>query len=164
MSQIGYMTLAAGLGSPIGYAFAIAHLVAHGFFKANLFLGAGSVMHGMNDEVNMRRYGGLRKVMPVTYVTFIAGYLAIIGIPPFSGFFTKDGIIESCFDKGGTSGAILGTVAIIGAAITGFYMTRMVLMTFMGKPRWEQEVPPDAARRRKPAPRGPLRIRTSRRP
>ncbi len=141
MSQIGYMILAAGLGSPIGYAFAIAHLVAHGFFKADLFLGAGSVMHGMNDEVNMRRYGGLRKVMPVTYVTFIAGYLAIIGIPPFSGFFTKDGIVESCFDKGGTSGAILGTAAIIGAAITGFYMTRMVLMTFHGRPRWEQEVP-----------------------
>ena len=141
MSQIGYMILAAGLGSPIGYAFAIAHLVAHGFFKANLFLGAGSVMHGMNDEVNMRRYGALRKVMPVTYVTFLAGYLAIIGIPPFSGFFTKDGIIESCFDKGGPSGDILGSVAVIGAAITGFYMTRMVLMTFMGKPRWEQEVP-----------------------
>jgi NADH-quinone oxidoreductase subunit L len=148
MSQIGYMILAAGLGSPIGYAFAIAHLVAHGFFKADLFLGAGSVMHGMNDEVNMRRYGGLRKVMPVTYVTFIAGYLAIIGIPPFSGFFTKDGIVESCFDKGGTSGAILGTAAIIGAAITGFYMTRMVLMTFMGKPRWEHEVP--AERRETP--------------
>jgi NADH-quinone oxidoreductase subunit L len=148
MSQIGYMILAAGLGSPIGYAFAIAHLVAHGFFKANLFLGAGSVMHGMNDEVNMRRYGGLRKVMPITYVTFLAGYLAIIGIPPFSGFFTKDGIIESCFDKGGTSGDILGTVAVIGAAITGFYMTRMVLMTFMGKPRWEQEVP--AERRETP--------------
>jgi len=149
MSQIGYMILAAGLGSPIGYAFAIAHLVAHGFFKANLFLGAGSVMHAMNDEVNMRRYGALRKVMPVTYVTFLAGYLAIIGIPPFSGFFTKDGIIESCFDKGGTSGDILGTVAVIGAAITGFYMTRMVLMTFMGKPRWEQEVP--AERRETPA-------------
>ena len=148
MSQIGYMILAAGLGSPIGYAFAIAHLVAHGFFKADLFLGAGSVMHGMNDEVNMRRYGGLRKVMPVTYVTFIAGYLAIIGIPPFSGFFTKDGIVESCFDKGGTSGDILGTVAVIGAAITAFYMTRMVLMTFMGKPRWEQEVP--AERRETP--------------
>ena len=148
MSQIGYMILAAGLGSPIGYAFAIAHLVAHGFFKANLFLGAGSVMHGMNDEVNMRRYGALRKVMPVTYVTFLAGYLAIIGIPPFSGFFTKDGIIESCFDKGGTSGDILGTVAVIGAAITGFYMTRMVLMTFMGKPRWEQQVP--AERRETP--------------
>ncbi len=148
MSQIGYMILAAGLGSPIGYAFAIAHLVAHGFFKANLFLGAGSVMHGMHDEVNMRRYGALRKVMPVTYVTFLAGYLAIIGIPPFSGFFTKDGIIESCFDKGGTSGDILGTVAVIGAGITGFYMTRMVLMTFFGDARWEREVP--AERRETP--------------
>jgi NADH-quinone oxidoreductase subunit L len=143
MSQIGYMVLAAGLGSPAGYAFAIAHLVAHGFFKADLFLGAGSVMHGMNDEVNMRRYGGLRKFMPVTFVTFGIGYLAIIGIPPFSGFFTKDGVIEATFDKGGTSGAILGTVAVIGAAITGFYMTRMVLMTFFGKRRWEEQVPPE---------------------
>jgi NADH-quinone oxidoreductase subunit L len=150
MSQIGYMVLAAGLGSPAGYAFAIAHLVAHGFFKANLFLGAGSVMHGMNDEVNMRRYGGLRKFMPVTFATFVLGYLAIIGIPPFSGFFTKDGIIDATFDKGGTSGAILGTAAVIGAAITGFYMTRMVLMTFFGKPRWEQEVP--AERRETPEP------------
>src|ERR1039457_361095 len=92
MSQIGYMMLAAGLG-PAGYVFAIAHLIAHGFFKAGLFLGAGSVMHGMNDEVNMRRYGGLARVMPVTFATFGLGYLAIIGIPPFSGFFTKDGII-----------------------------------------------------------------------
>jgi NADH-quinone oxidoreductase subunit L len=150
MSQIGYMVLAAGLGSPAGYAFAIAHLVAHGFFKANLFLGAGSIMHGMNEEVNMRRYGGLRKFMPVTFATFVLGYLAIIGIPPFSGFFTKDGIIEATFDKGGTSGAILGTAAVIGAAITGFYMTRMVLMTFFGKPRWEQEVP--AERRETPEP------------
>jgi NADH-quinone oxidoreductase subunit L len=148
MSQIGYMTLAAGLGSPAGYAFAIAHLVAHGFFKADLFLGAGSVMHGMNDEVNMRRYGALRKVMPWTFGTFAVGYLAIIGIPPFSGFYTKDGIIEATFNKGGTSGAILGTAAVIGAAITGFYMTRMVLMTFFGKPRWEQEVP--AERRETP--------------
>ena len=148
MSQIGYMILAAGLGSPAGYVFAIAHLVAHGFFKADLFLGAGSVMHGMNDEVNMRRYGALRKVMPVTFGTFIVGYLAIIGIPPFSGFFTKDGIIEAAFDKGGTSGAILGTAAVIGAGITGFYMTRMVLMTFFGKERWEHEVP--AERRETP--------------
>ena len=148
MSQIGYMILAAGLGSPAGYAFAIAQLVAHGFFKADLFLGAGSVMHGMNDEVNMRRYGALRKVMPITYITFLAGYLAIIGIPPFSGFFTKDGIIEATFDKGGTSGAILGTAAVIGAGITGFYMTRMVLMTFFGQERWEHEVP--AERRETP--------------
>ena len=136
MSQIGYMTLAAGLG-PAGYVFAIAHLIAHGFFKAGLFLGAGSVMHGMNDEVNMRKYGGLAKIMPVTYVTFGLGYLAIIGIPPFSGFFTKDPIIEAAFDKGGTSGAILGTCAVIGATITAFYMTRVMLMTWYGKRRWE---------------------------
>ena len=136
MSQIGYMTLGAGLG-PAGYIFAIAHLLAHGFFKAGLFLGAGSVMHGMDDEVNMRRYGGLAKVLPVTFITFGLGYLAIIGVPPFSGFFTKDPIIEAAFSKGGTSGAILGTAALIGAGITGFYMTRVMLMTFFGKPRWE---------------------------
>ncbi len=103
MSQIGYMILAAGLG-PRGYPFAIALLLAHGFFKAGLFLGAGSVMHEMNDEVNMRRLGGLRAVMPVTFVTFGACYLAIIGIPPFSGFFAKDTIIDAAFAKGGTSG------------------------------------------------------------
>ena len=138
MSQIGYMTLAAGLG-PAGYVFAIAHLLAHGFFKAGLFLGAGSVMHGMNDEVNMRKYGGLARLLPVTYVTFALGYLAIIGIPPFSGFFTKDPIIEAAFDKGGTSGAILGTCAVIGAAITAFYMSRVMLMTWYGKRRWAGE-------------------------
>jgi len=85
MSQIGYMVLAAGLG-PRGYAFAIGLLLAHGFFKAGLFLGAGSIKHEMNDEVDMRRFGGLRTVMPITFVTFGIGYLAIIGIPPFSGF------------------------------------------------------------------------------
>jgi NADH-quinone oxidoreductase subunit L len=141
MSQIGYMTLGAGLG-PAGYIFAIAHLLVHGFFKAGLFLGAGSVMHGMNDEVNMRRYGGLARLMPVTFATFGLGYLAIIGIPPFSGFFTKDGIIEAAWDKGGTSGAILAACAILGAGITAFYMTRMMLMTWFGKPRWS-EVPAD---------------------
>src|SRR6202522_417110 len=137
MSQIGYMTLGAGLG-PAGYVFAIAHLLAHGFFKAGLFLGAGSVMHGMDDEVNMRRYGGLRKFLPITYVTFGLGYLAIIGVPPFSGFFTKDGIIDAAWDKGGTSGYILATCAIIGAGITAFYMTRVMLMTWFGSPRWEE--------------------------
>jgi NADH-quinone oxidoreductase subunit L len=137
MSQIGYMFLGAGLG-PAGFGFAIGLLLAHGFFKAGLFLGAGSVMHGMDDEVNMRRYGGLARLMPVTSVTFGLAYLAIIGIPPLSGFYTKDGIIEAAFDKGGTSGALLGTAALIGAGITAFYMTRMVLMTFTGKRRWEQ--------------------------
>src|ERR1041384_8584798 len=110
MSQIGYMMLAAGLG-PAGYVFAIAHLLAHGFFKAGMFLGAGAVKHEMNDEVDMRRFGGLGRIMPVTFVTFGLGYLAIIGVPPFSGFFTKDGIVQSAFAKGGTSGAILGCAA-----------------------------------------------------
>uniref|UniRef100_UPI003C7D6765 NADH-quinone oxidoreductase subunit L n=1 Tax=unclassified Streptomyces TaxID=2593676 RepID=UPI003C7D6765 len=138
MSQIGYMILAAGLG-PIGYVFAIMHLVTHGFFKAGLFLGAGSVMHGMNDEVDMRRYGGLRKFMPVTFVTFGLGYLAIIGFPGLSGFFSKDMIIEAAFAKGGTEGWILGSVTLLGAAITAFYMTRVMLMTFFGEKRWQPD-------------------------
>ncbi|MFF3321240.1 NADH-quinone oxidoreductase subunit L [Streptomyces sp. NPDC002889] len=138
MSQIGYMILAAGLG-PIGYAFAIMHLVTHGFFKAGLFLGAGSVMHGMNDEVDMRKYGGLRKFMPITFVTFGLGYLAIIGFPGLSGFFSKDKIIEAAFAKGGTEGWILGAVTLLGAAITAYYMTRVMLMTFFGEKRWQQD-------------------------
>ena len=138
MSQIGYMVLAAGLG-PIGYVFAIMHLVTHGFFKAGLFLGAGSVMHGMNDEVDMRKYGGLRKYMPVTFITFGLGYLAIIGFPGLSGFFSKDKIIEAAFAKGGTEGWILGGAALLGAAITAFYMTRVMLMTFFGEERWRNQ-------------------------
>ncbi|MYV51215.1 NADH-quinone oxidoreductase subunit L [Streptomyces sp. SID3212] len=138
MSQIGYMILAAGLG-PIGYVFAIMHLVTHGFFKAGLFLGAGSVMHGMNDEVDMRKYGGLRKYMPVTFVTFGLGYLAIIGFPGLSGFWSKDKIIEAAFAKGGTEGWILGAVTLLGAAITAYYMTRVMLMTFFGEKRWEPD-------------------------
>jgi NADH-quinone oxidoreductase subunit L len=135
MSQIGYMVLAAGLG-PVGYAFAIMHLLTHGFFKAGLFLGAGSVMHGMNDEVNMRRYGGLRTIMPITFATFGLGYLAIIGVPPFAGFFSKDAIIEAAFARGGTAGVIAGATAMLGAGLTAFYMTRVMLMTFFGERRW----------------------------
>ena len=138
MSQIGYMVLAAGLG-PAGYAFAIMHLLTHGFFKAGLFLGAGSVMHGMNDEVNMRRYGGLRKVMPITFATFGLGYLAIIGVPPLAGFFSKDGIIEAALGAGGAKGLILGAATILGAGITAFYMTRVMVMTFFGEKRWASE-------------------------
>jgi NADH-quinone oxidoreductase subunit L len=146
MSQIGYMMLAAGLGPP-GYAFAIGLLLAHGFFKAGLFLGAGSIKHEMNDEVDMRRFGGLRTVMPITFATFGICYLAIIGIPPFSGFFAKDTVIDATFAKGGTSGWILGLAALIGAGITAFYMTRVMFMTFAGERRWEpgadpEEVPP----------------------
>ncbi|KSU59206.1 NADH:ubiquinone oxidoreductase subunit L [Gordonia sp. SGD-V-85] len=135
MSQIGYMVLAAGLG-PAGYAFAIMHLLTHGFFKAGLFLGAGSVMHGMNDETDMRRYGGLRSLMPITFVTFGVGYLAIIGVPPFAGFYSKDHIIEAAFGAGGAKGLILGGAALLGAGITAFYMTRVMLLTFFGEKRW----------------------------
>jgi NADH-quinone oxidoreductase subunit L len=137
MSQIGYMVLAAGLG-PAGYAIAIMHLLTHGFFKAGLFLGAGSVMHGMNDETDMRRYGGLRKLMPVTFVTFGLGYLAIIGVPPLSGFFSKDPIIETAFAAHGAMGPLLGGAALLGAGITAFYMTRVMLMTFFGEKRWDE--------------------------
>ena len=137
MSQIGYMVLAAGLG-PVGYVFAIFHLLTHGFFKATMFLGAGSVMHGMNDRVNMRRYGGLRAVMVVTWITFMAGYLAIMGIPPFAGFYSKDKIIEAAF----STNLLTGLVTLIGAGITAFYMTRLVAMTFFGEARWEDDVHP----------------------
>ncbi|WP_336082475.1 NADH-quinone oxidoreductase subunit L [Nocardia sp. SSK8] len=144
MSQIGYMILAVGLG-PAGYAFAIMHLLTHGFFKAGLFLGAGSVMHAMNDETDMRRYGGLRTLMPITFVTFGLGYLAIIGVPPLSGFFSKDKIIEAAFDHGGGVGILLGTVTLVGAGLTAFYMTRVMLMTFFGPRRWQPDTHPHEA-------------------
>ena len=141
MSQIGYMILAAGLG-PVGYAFAIMHLLTHGFFKAGMFLGAGSVMHGMNDEVNMRKYGALRKFMPITFATFGLGYLAILGVPPFAGFYSKDMIIETAFNAGGAKGIILGVTTLIGAAITAFYMTRVMILTFTGTKRWDDDAHP----------------------
>jgi NADH-quinone oxidoreductase subunit L len=137
MSQIGYMITAAGLG-PIGYVFAIFHLLTHGVFKAGLFLGAGSVMHGMNDNVNMRRYGALRTVMVITFITFAAGWLSIMGIPPFSGFWSKDEIIHAAFEQG----LVVGFLLVIAAGITGFYMTRMFVMTFLGKARWEPDAHP----------------------
>jgi NADH-quinone oxidoreductase subunit L len=141
MSQIGYMTLGAGLG-PEGYVFSIALLLAHGFYKAGLFLGAGSVIHGMNDEQDMRKYGALTRSLPITYVTFGLAYLAISGIPPFSGFFVKDPIIEGDFTEYGAGGWILGILALIGAGLTAFYMTRMMFMTWWGKRRWAQDAHP----------------------
>jgi NADH-quinone oxidoreductase subunit L len=137
MSQIGYMMLAAGLG-PAGYPFAIFHLLTHGFFKANMFLGAGSVMHGMDDDVDMRHYGALRAYMPVTFLTFAMGYLAIIGFPGFSGFWSKDKIIETAL----ADNLVVGLLALLGAGITGFYMTRLMLMTFFGEKRWAEGVHP----------------------
>ncbi len=137
MSQIGYMVLAAVLG-PIGYVFAIFHLLTHGMFKAGLFLGAGSVMHGMRDDVNMRHFGALRRAMAITWVTFGLGYLAIIGVPPFAGFWSKDEIIHAAF----ADSWVAGGAALVGAGVTAFYMTRMMAMTFHGKPRWEDGVTP----------------------
>ncbi|MFF0544038.1 NADH-quinone oxidoreductase subunit L [Nocardia thailandica] len=144
MSQIGYMILAVGFG-PAGYAIAIMHLLTHGFFKAGLFLGAGSVMHAMDDETDMRRYGGLRKFLPITYVTFGLGYLAIIGVPPLSGFFSKDKIIETAFDQGGGLGILLGAITLTGAGLTAFYMTRVMVLTFFGEPRWKPDTHPHEA-------------------
>ena len=145
MSQIGYMMLGAGLG-PIGWAFAIFHLFTHGFFKALMFLGAGSVMHGMGDQVNMRRFGALRGAMKVTWLTFMMGWLAILGVPPFSGYWSKDKIIEAAFSAdrfGGNialwAGWVYGPVALIGAGVTAFYMSRLFFMTFHGKARWTTE-------------------------
>ena len=141
MSQIGYMILGAGLG-PAGYAYAIMHLITHGFFKAGMFLGAGSVMHGMNDEVNMRKYGALRKFMPITFVTFGLGYLAIIGVPPFAGFYSKDMLIETALNAGGVKGILLGGTALLGAGITAFYMTRVMILTFTSPKRWDDNQHP----------------------
>ena len=144
ISQIGYMVLAAGLG-PAGYAFAIMHLLTHGFFKAGLFLGSGSVIHAMHDEQNMRRYGALRAALPITFATFGLGYLAIIGVPPFAGYFSKDAIIEAALDAGGVRGYLLGGAALLGAGITAFYMTRVMLMTFFGEKRWAADAHPHEA-------------------
>ena len=141
MSQIGYMVLATGLG-PVGYAFAIMHLLTHGFFKAGMFLGAGSVMHGTGDEVNMRKFGGIRHFMPITFATFGLGYLAILGVPPFAGFYSKDKIIETAFYAGGIKGILIGSVALFGAALTAFYMSRVMILTFAGTPRYDINHPP----------------------
>ena len=138
MSQIGYMMLGAGLG-PIGYAFAIFHLLTHGFFKAQLFLGAGSVMHAMGDQVDMRRFGALAGAMRITWATMGIGWLAILGVPPFSGFWSKDRIIEAAFTGEGVRPWILGGVALVGAGLTAFYMSRLFFMIFHGRARWTTE-------------------------
>ena len=141
MSQIGYMMLAAGLG-PVGYAFAIFHLLNHGFFKAGMFLGAGSVMHGMDDQVDMRRFGNLSGAMKITWVSFALGWLAILGVFPFSGFWSKDKIIEAAFIGEGLRPWVFGLAALIGAGVTSFYMSRLFFMTFHGRKRWPKEAHP----------------------
>ncbi len=141
VSQIGYMFLAVGLGGA-AFALGIIHLLAHGFFKAGMFLGSGSVMHAMNDQTDIRRFGGLWRVMPITYATFAAGWLAIIGIIPFSGYFTKDPIIAAAFARPGWEGWVTGGAALLGAALTAFYMTRLFVLTFHGPKRWTEDVRP----------------------
>ena len=139
VSQIGYMFLGVGLGGA-AYALAIVHLLAHGFFKANMFLGAGSVMHGMKDQVDIRRFGGLAKYMKVTWLTFMAGWLAIIGLPPFSGFFSKEPIIVAAFERDDWTAWLFGLAALLGAGLTAFYMTRLFVLTFHGPARWTEEI------------------------
>ena len=133
ISQLGYMFLAAGVGA---YSAAIFHMVTHAFFKALLFLGAGSVIHGMHNEQDMRRMGLLRKVMPVTAATFIIGWLAIAGVPPFAGFWSKDDILAKAWYSGGASGKALWAVGLAAAILTAFYMTRQVWLVFYGNERW----------------------------
>ena len=129
VSQLGFMFLAVGSGA---YVAAIFHMITHAFFKALLFLGSGSVIHGMHHEQDMRRMGALRKLMPVTAITFIIGWLAIAGVPPFAGFWSKDEILLYAFDKS----PILYVVGLVAALLTAYYMTRQVIMVFYGKARW----------------------------
>ena len=138
-SQLGYMFFAAGVGA---YGAAMFHLFTHAFFKALLFLGAGSVIHAMHHEQDMRYYGALRKHIPLTYWAMMAGTLAITGVgiagvAGFAGFYSKDGILEAAFASGG-GGVIAFWVGIFAALLTSFYSWRLVFLTFHGKPRWEQ--------------------------
>ena len=129
VSQLGYMFLAVGSGA---YTAALFHMITHAFFKALLFLGAGSVIHGMHHEQDMRRMGALRKLMPITAITFIIGWLAIAGVPPFAGFWSKDDILLFAYDKS----PILWAVGLVTALLTAYYMTRQVIMVFFGTARW----------------------------
>ncbi|MDP8954335.1 MAG: NADH-quinone oxidoreductase subunit L [Actinomycetota bacterium] len=131
ISQLGYMFLAVGVGA---YVAAIFHMITHAFFKALLFLGAGSVIHGMHDEQDMRRMGALRKLMPVTAATFIVGWLAIAGVPPFSGFWSKDEILAAAWDFS----PLLWFVGVVTALLTAYYMSRQVFLVFYGQPRWKE--------------------------
>jgi NADH-quinone oxidoreductase subunit L len=129
VSQLGFMFLAVGSGA---YVAAIFHMVTHAFFKALLFLGSGSVIHGMHHEQDMRRMGALRKLMPVTAFTFIIGWLAIAGVPPFAGFWSKDEILLYTLAKS----PVLYVLGLVAALLTAYYMTRQVIMVFYGKARW----------------------------
>ncbi len=138
VSQLGYMFLAVGTGA---YVAAIFHMITHAFFKALLFLGSGSVIHGMHHDQDMRHYGALRKLMPLTSGTFIIGWLAIAGVPPFAGFWSKDEILLAAWDSGGVNGKALWAVGLLTALLTAFYMTRQVMMTFFGRYRYNDATP-----------------------
>ena len=129
VSQLGYMFLAVGSGA---YVAAIFHMVTHAFFKALLFLGSGSVIHGMHHEQDMRKMGALRKAMPITGFTFIIGWLAIAGVPPFAGFWSKDEILLYVY----ANNRFLYVIGLLTALLTAYYMTRQVIMVFFGKARW----------------------------
>jgi NADH-quinone oxidoreductase subunit L len=138
ISQLGYMFLAVGVGA---YTAAIFHMVTHAFFKALMFLGAGSVMHGMEDEQDMRRMGGLKKFMPITAMTFIFGWLAIAGIAPFAGFWSKDEILAAAWVSDEVVGhQVLWAVGVFTAFLTAFYMTRQVRLVFYGEERWRGQL------------------------
>ena len=130
VSQLGFMFIAVGSGA---YVAAIFHMVTHAFFKALLFLGSGSVIHGMHHEQDMRRMGALRTLMPVTAATFIIGWLAIAGVPPFAGFWSKDEILLFAWDRA----PWLGVLVLVAALMTAYYMTRQVIMVFFGEARWD---------------------------
>jgi NADH-quinone oxidoreductase subunit L len=136
VSQLGYMFIGVGLG-PLGYVPGLFHLVTHAFFKAQLFLGAGSVMHGNDDDVDVKHFGGLRKVMPVTWATMGVAWLAILGIPPLSGFFSKEQVLTAAFEQG-EAGTVAWAIGVVTAGLTAFYMSRLFFLTFHGKPRWPE--------------------------
>jgi NADH-quinone oxidoreductase subunit L len=135
ISQLGYMFLAIGSGA---YVAAVFHMVTHAFFKALLFLGAGAVIHGLHDEQDMKRMGGLRRWMPVTAVTFIVAWLAIAGVPPFAGFWSKDDILLAAYDKS----VVLWAVGLVTALLTAYYMSRQVFLVFYTDERWRQAAHP----------------------
>ena len=136
VSQLGYMFIGVGLG-PIGYAAAMFHLVTHAFFKAQLFLGAGSVMHGNDDDVDVKHFGGLRRAMPVTFWTTVLAWAAIIGVPFTAGFYSKDQLLAAAFDHGGV-GRLAWAVGVLTAGLTAFYMSRYLFLTFLGERRWPE--------------------------
>jgi NADH-quinone oxidoreductase subunit L len=136
VSQLGYMFIGVGLG-PIGYAAGMFHLVTHAFFKAQLFLGAGSVMHGNDDDVDVKHFGGLRAVMPVTFWTTVLAWAAIIGVPFTAGFYSKDQVLAAAFDHGGV-GRLAWVVGVLTAGLTAFYMSRYLFLTFLGERRWPE--------------------------